>query len=180
MTPRGINREGFAALLPVREGAEREVRETVRALASGEASPFARLPGTLFARLILVPRLRDRHERELSGVPFCLYFAAEFDLVAGRWLEALRASLPDELDRMFAPCLGYPGAGAGQGFASWMLEHRVPAGFSLHGYPELATEQVARALELRERIVAFALDSRGLDPAALAERFARENWEDAA
>ena len=179
MTSRGINLEGFAALLPVRDGAEQEVRETVRALGSGEASPFARLPGTLFARLILIPRLRDRHERELPNVPFCLYFAAEFDLVAGRWLETLRALLPDELDRMFSPCLGYPGAGAGPGFASWMLEHRVPAGFSLHGYPELATEQVARALQLRERIIAFALDTRDLAPAALAERWEGENWEGA-
>lgn len=180
MSSPGVNREGFAALLAVREGAEQEVRGTVRALDSAEASPFARLPGTLFARLVLVPPLRDRHERELPGIPFCLYFAAEFDLPTGSWLETLRASLPAELDRMFAPCLGYPGAGAGSGFADWMLEHRVPAGFSLHGYPELATEQVGRALELRERIVAFALDTRGLDPAALAERFAREDWEGAA
>lgn len=179
MTTAGINREGFAALLPVREGQAEEVRRLTRALGPGEQSPFARLPGTLFARLTLVGRLRDHHERELSDVPFSLFFAAEFDMRSGRWLETVCASLPEDLERTLGCCAGYPGAGAPAAFTRWMLEHRVPAGFSVHGYPQLSCEQVARSLALRERIVAFVLDTRGLEPAALAERWAREDWESA-
>jgi hypothetical protein len=179
VTTSGIDSEGFAALLPVREGAEQSVCEAVRGLSPGKESPFARLPGTLFARLILIPRLRDRHERELSEIPFCLFLAAEFDIATVRWLESLCASLPDDLERLFGFCAGYPGAGATEAFMSWMLEHRVPAGFSLHGYPQLSCERIEQSLELRERIIAFALETRGLEPAALSERWAQENWGEA-
>lgn len=177
MSAPGINREGFAALLPVRDGEEPGVREALGTLGSGDKSPFARSAGTHFARLTLVPPLRDRHERELSTVPFSLFFAAEFDISPGDWLQALGASLPDDLDRILDRCAGYPGAGRTGAFENWMLEHGVPAGFSLHGYPELRSEQVAQILELRERISAFAVETRGLEPAALARRWAEEDWE---
>jgi hypothetical protein len=173
----GINREGFAALLPLREGEQERVRETLRCLPAGRGSPFARLPGTHFARLTLVPRLRDRRERELPDVPMCLFFAAEFDMLVGGYLETLCTVIPEQADEMFGCCTGYPGTGAPPAFASWMLDHRVPAGFSVHGNPGAAAGEVTKALELRERIIAFAVETRRLEPTALKERWAK-TWEE--
>jgi hypothetical protein len=172
-----INREGFAALLPLWDGQEDDVREQLRTIPTGRRSPFASLPSTHFARLTLVPRLRDRDDQELLRVPFCLFFAAEFDMFVGGYLEVLCTSLGAQADEIFGRCVGYPGTGAPAAFVSWMLDHRVPAGFSLHGNPGATADEVHSSLELRERIIAFAVETRGLEPAALRERWARQDWE---
>jgi hypothetical protein len=172
-----LNREGFAALLPLREGQEHDVREHLRTIPPGRRSPFASLHGTHFARLTLVPRLRDRKGQELRRVPVCLFFAVEFEMFVGGYLELLCTSLGQQADDIFGGCVGYPGTGAPAAFVSWMLDHRVPAGFSLHGNPGATADEVQSSLELRERIIAFALETRGLDPAALRERWARQDWE---
>jgi hypothetical protein len=173
--PRGINREGFAALLPLREGEEDQVRETLRALPAGRSSPFARLRGTHFARLTVVPALFDREDDAVSGVPPCLFFSAEFDSFTGGFLEALCTQVPEEAEAMFSRCVGYPGTGAPSAFASWMLGHRVPAGFSVHGNPGATAAEIESSLELRERVISFALETRGLEPAALRDRW--EQWQ---
>jgi hypothetical protein len=171
-----LNREGFAALLPLWDGEEQRVRETLRSIPHGQASPFARLPSTHFARLTLVPRLRDRDKLELRSVPFCLFFAAEFEMFVGGYLETLCTSLRDQADPLFDRCVGYPGTGAPAAFVDWMLEHRVPAGFSVHGNPGATAAEVERSLGLRERIIAFAVETRGLEPAALRESWAQQDW----
>jgi hypothetical protein len=174
---RSINREGFAALLPLWEGEEDDAREHLRTIPSGRRSPFALVPGTHFARLTLVPRLRDRDEHELRHVPFCLFFAAEFDMFVGGYLDMLCISLGEQADAIFGRCVGYPGTGAPAAFVGWMLDHRVPAGFSLHGNPGATADEVQSSLDLRERIIAFAIETRGLEPAALRERWAQEDWD---
>jgi hypothetical protein len=173
----GINREGFAALLPVWEGEEDDVRERLRTIPPGRRSPFALLPSTHFARLTLVPPLRDRYDRELGGVPFCLFFAAEFDMFVRGYLDMLCTSLGERADELFGRCVGYPGTGAPAAFVTWMLEHRVPAGFSVHGNPGATAAEVQRSLGLRERIIAFAVETRGFEPAALRERWAQQDWD---
>jgi hypothetical protein len=172
----GINHEGFAALLALREGEEERVRQTLRTLPQGEQSPFAQLSGTHFARLTLVPPLRDRNDRPASGLPFCLFFAAEFDMLPGGYLESLCTRVPGRAEEMFGRCIGFPGTGAPAPFVSWMLDHRVRAGFSAHGYPGATAGEVERCLELRDRIIAFALDTRNIAPDALRERWAQEEW----
>jgi hypothetical protein len=174
---RGINREGFAALLPLRDGEEDDVRNTLRAMSQGAQSPFARVPGTHFARVTLVPRLRGRDDRTLAGVPFCLFFGAEFDAFAGAYLEMICRSIPGAADELFGACVGYPGAGAPGTFARWMLEHRVRAGFSVHGNPGATAADVERSLRLRERLIAFAVEARGLAPEELKARFAEQDWD---
>jgi hypothetical protein len=172
-----VNPEGFAALLPLWEGQEDDVREHLRTIPQGRRSPFASMPRTHFARLTLVPRLRDGKDNELRQVPFCLFFAAEFDMFVRGYLETMCTSLGGQADGIFGRCVGYPGTGAPAAFVSWMLQHRVPAGFSLHGNPGATADEVASSLELRERIIAFAVETRGLEPAALRERWLGEGWE---
>jgi hypothetical protein len=172
-----VNREGFAALLPLWEGREDDVRARLRTIPPGRRSPFASMPGTHFARLTLVPRLLDRNDNELRQVPFCLFFAAEFDMFVGGYLEMLCTALGEQADEIFGRCVGYPATGAPPAFVSWMLEHRVPAGFSLHGNPGATADEVVSSLELRDRIIAFAVETRNLGPAALRERWARHDWD---
>ena len=177
MIRRGINREGFAALLPLGDGEEDGVRRTLREMPQGAESPFARVPGTHFARVTLVPRLRGRDDRTLAGVPFCLFLGAEFDAYPRAYLELVCRSIPGPADELFGRCLGYPGTGAPGAFAHWMLEHRVRAGFSVHGNPGATAADVEQSLRLRGRLIAFAVEARGLAPDELKARFAEQDWD---
>jgi hypothetical protein len=176
MRLRRINHEGFAAVLPVAEGAEDAVREMLVGLPRGSQSPFASLPGTHFARLVLL-QFRDRHERALDGVPRCLFFAAEFDMFVHSYLGALCTRMGDQADAIFGHCPGYPGAAGPPAFTRWMLDHRVRPGFSVLGNPRGTADEIARSLELRERIIAFAVKTRHLEPSALSKRWAQQDWE---
>ena len=169
MSPRGINREGFAALLPVLEADEAAVRSVLEDFGPGPGSPFARLGGTHFVRLVLL--------RPFDGLPSCLFFAAEFDAFVGGFLERLCTVLPNESNRIFGHCHRYPGTGAPPEFKRWMLQHRVRPGFTVIGNPGASADEVERCLRLRQRIIDFAVETQGLKPADLSREWSRKDWD---
>jgi hypothetical protein len=177
---RGINRAGLAAVLPVLDERTAALREAVERLPKGTESPFARIGSTHFARLVLIERFRGKEDEELAKVPACLFFSAEFDISEEGWLEAVCTLLPDDADRVFVSCAGYPGAAVPPLFAKWMLRHRVRAGFSLHANPQATVGEAIRALALRERVMAFALATGSLDPAELHKAWKASEWGRAA
>jgi hypothetical protein len=174
---RGFNRRGLAALLPVHEGRRDELADAIQALPSGPDSPFARIGSTHFARLVVLDGFPGRDGGTLPGMPACLFFGAEFDIPEAGYLEALCTLMPDEADALFGRCLEYPGADVPPLFKSWMLRHRVPAGFSLHANPGASVAEVVDCLRLRESIIAFAVDTRAMAPAALKRRWDQQDWE---
>ena len=180
MRRRGINREGLAALLPVLDGRERALGETLANMPAGSASPFARIGSTHFARLVLLPEFPGRDGGTLPDVPACLFFSAEFDIPVDAYLEALCTLLPDDADAVFGMCVSYPGANAPPAFADWVLRHRIPAGFSIHANPQASVRQVVDSLRLREQIIGFAVQTRRLPPTALRDAWDSEDWGTAA
>jgi hypothetical protein len=178
---RGINRKGLAVLLPVVDGKAPKVREALGKLDARKESPFARIRSTHFARLVLIERFPGQHRNQtLARVPACLFFSAEFDITVSGYLEALCMLMPREADSVFELCAGYPGVRVPPLLEEWMERHRVKAGFSLHGNPKAHVRQVVGSLELRERIIRFALDTRSLEPAALRKAWDAEDWGRAA
>jgi hypothetical protein len=177
----GINREGLAVVLPVMDGKAARVGEALGKLGTRQASPFARIRSTHFARLVLIEHFPGLHKNQtLPGVPACVFFAAEFDITVSGYIEALCTLMPKEADSVFELCAGYPGVRVPPLLEEWMERHRVKAGFSLHGNPKAHVRQVVGSLELRERIIRFALDTRSLEPAALRKAWDAEDWERAA
>jgi hypothetical protein len=179
VSPPGINREGLAALLPVLEGEEDELRVALEAMPAGPASPFGRLGSTHFARLVVVDEFPSRNGGTLADMPTCLFFGAEFDATVAGYLEALCALLPDEADAIFGTCVGYPGANVPPLVIDWMLRHRVRPGFSIHGNPQADVRQVINSLSLRERIIEFAVETRTLPSAALKAAWDAQDWGNA-
>jgi hypothetical protein len=177
---RGFNREGLAALLPVLDGRKEELGEALAAMPAGQASPFARIGSTHFARLVLLDEFPGVNGATLPDVPACLFFGAEFDIPVAGYLEALCALLPDEADAVFGTCAGYPGASVPPLVRGWMLRHRVKPGFSVLGNPQASVRQVVDSLRLRERIIAFAVETRMLAPAALKAAWDSQDWGTAA
>jgi hypothetical protein len=180
VTPAGINPAGLAALLPVLGGQEQTLGARLKALAKGDESPFATLRSTHFARLVLVPGLRDGADRVVPGVPTLLFFSAESDLPVDGYLEALCALMPREVDEIFALCEGYPGATSPPRFQRWLLDHRVPPGFSIQGNPGATAGEVVESLALRDKIIEFAVRTQGLEPEALLEAWRAEDWRNGA
>jgi hypothetical protein len=173
---RGISRAGLAAVLPVLDGKLAAVRDAVEELPTGSESPFARVGSTHFARLVVIETFLGKDDEPLANVPACVFFAAEFDISVAGWLEAVCTLLPDDADRVFVGCAGYPGAHVPPLFASWMLRHRVRAGFSLHANPQATVREVINALALRQRVSEFALATRSLGPAELHEAWEESEW----
>jgi Dyp-type peroxidase family len=167
-------------LFPVQIDHEQELGAELGRLGSGADSPFARIRGTHFARLVVVPRLRDRRNNTLASTPFCLFFSAEFDAFTDGYLEAMTALMPTEADATFRHCENYPGAADPPAFKRWFREHELKAGFSLRGNPGAPVRKVPASLALRERIIAFAADTQACDPATLKESWLAQSWHECA
>lgn len=176
MTPGSINPAGLAVLLPVLGGEEQTLGARLKALPGGDESPFATLSSTHFARLVLVPNMRDGADRVLPDVPALLFFSAEFDVPVSGYLEALCALMPREVDEIFELCEGYPGVASPRRFKRWLLDHRVPPGFSIQGNPGATAGDVVESLALRDRIIEFAVQTQGLEPEALLEAWRERDW----
>lgn len=184
MSPSATNIEGFAGMFPLEPSCEESLREAIDRLK--DASPFARIEGTHFARLVLVPRLRDSHD-DLSLGPACLFFATEFDQPLDDYVERLREVVWEDklraeesgepvasLDRVFASCLGYPGAADWQAkaFRAWVQDHRVKPRFSILGHAGRSVFEIKQSIELRDRIVRLAMKMQGHPPQDL-----KQEWE---
>ena len=88
------------------------------------------------------------------------------------YLEALRTRA--EPDAWWQFCAGYPGSGDAAAFADWVRAHQIDSSLFASAHPEATVPGVHESLELRERIIDFAIAARGLEPAELQRRFRDE------
>lgn len=172
---RSLNLDGLATLLEIATGHEQSAMTALRELPRGEHSPFGRIERTHLARLMLVRSLPDRRG-ESTGGPWLLLFSAEFDGPLDGYLEALSTALPDGADSVFRHCVGYPGVRNPPAFKKWVERHCVPSGFSVQGNPGATVREVRESVELRRRLVDFAVETRKLRPAELHRRWIEEDW----
>ena len=176
MRRRSVNRAGLTALLPIVPGRESELGSLVAGLPGGEESPFARLESTHFARLVVLPRQSYPVAKKPDNLPACLLFATEFDISPAGYLDLLCARIPAEAESIFRHCSGYPGVSAPRYFKRWIFDHRVKAGFSVHGNAHATVDRIRHSLALREQLIAFAMKTRDDDPATLLQSWQDEGW----
>jgi hypothetical protein len=176
----GRNRSGQACALtvltPVRSGQESELASYLDALPSGDASPLARVPGTHFARWVLIDDVVYEgagQERDALSAPRLL-FTSNHDGPPDPYLEALARSVPAEADAIWGHCAGYPGSGDVRAFAGWLRAHSVESSLFFAAYGDQTLEQVRSNLATRARVMSFAIGAQGLSPDALEEAFRRE------
>lgn len=168
----------FCALTPVADAGG--LRTALDGLGRGDDSPFAALPGTHFARLVVLGDLRREAARQPAdalGAPQ-LMFSAFFDGDAEPYLAALCRAMPAEAHAVWRHCRGCPGDPAERphAFRRWLLDHRVPATQVFAAYPHATVGRVREALAFRAALREFALGPGGphRDHAAFAA-FAREH-----
>lgn len=136
----------FILLAPLRGQAD-----AARAAIVALDEPFARVPGTHLARV----QVLEEH----------VLVAADYDGGLESWLGVAAR----ELEPVLALCASWPGTEDPEQLLRWVRERELEAGFSVVGAPHATVEEIGAALELRERLAAFAADTEGLDDAALHE-----------
>jgi hypothetical protein len=162
----------LTVLAPIVEGREDRLTRHLDGLPAGDGSPLARVPGTHFARWVVIPDVidQDAGQRADHLKTSRLLFASSFDGPLAPYLEALRTGLGADADTIWGHCLGYPGHGEPEAFAGWLCAHRLTATLSYTAHDRTVGE-VHSNLELRARLIDFALGGQGLPPEQLRSGF---------
>jgi hypothetical protein len=158
----------LTVLAPVRPGREASLRGALAALPSGAGSPLARVPGTHFARWVVVPALPE------AGGRAQLLFTSCVDAPLERWLHGLVLGLGSDADAIWGCCEGYPGRSPAASLVAWLRRYRVRTSFFVAAYPTASVDDVRAALADRAALAAFAVRAQGMDDAELHAAFLRE------
>jgi hypothetical protein len=170
------NRVGCAYSLtvvaPIIAGHEQAARDAIEALPVGADSPLARLDGLHFSRIHVVSELvfqgpRQRHREQLRASQ--LVFTSTFDGALEPYLDALCARA--DPDVWWRHCSGYPGSADRAAFGRFVRDHQVHSSLFASAHADANVPGVLESLDLRERIIDFAIEAHGLDPAELQRRF---------
>jgi hypothetical protein len=164
---------GLTVLTPIREGRESSLARSLDGFESGPASPLAVVPGTHFARWVLIGDVvyeGGSQKRDHLKVGRLL-FTSNFDGPVDRYLEALRTGLGEVADRIWGECSGYPGSGDSVAFARYLRAHQVENALFFAAYGDRTVDEVTRSLATRRKLIEFALRTQGMTPDALQSAF---------
>jgi hypothetical protein len=163
----------LTVLAPVEPGRASALAAVLDALPGDDDGPLARVPGTHFARWVLVDQLvyQGRPQRRDAWKAPRLLFTSNYDGPLTAYLDGLRTGLAADGDAIFGHCSGYPGSADAPAWTAWLRARAVPSSLFFAAYGDQTVEQVRRHLDLRARLIAFALEAQGLEPAALQGAF---------
>jgi hypothetical protein len=162
-------------LTPILPGEEAALSAQLTAMAEGE-DVFGRLSSTHFARWVVLDRLgadipgRCRRTRPLRM--HYLLFTCTANSSIDDQMEELRLRLGPEVDAVWGHCVGYPGHHRRVAFHRYLRHNSLPALQRFAAY-DASVPEIRAALKLRDRHIAFARESQGLDDADLQQAFRR-------
>jgi hypothetical protein len=163
----------LTVLTPIEHGREAALTDYLDTLGDGDASPLARVPGTHLARWVVIGQVKHQEgqrRRDALKAPRLL-FTSNFDGELDPYLDALRTGLAGDADAIWGNCTGYPGHQDAAGFSSWIRRHQIEAALFFGAYGDQTVGEVHANVAARTGLIEFALETRGLDPAALQARF---------
>jgi hypothetical protein len=162
----------LTSILAAKKGLEAALSARLSELSAADPSPFARLPATHYVRLTPFDHLGADVPGEavehLGGT--CLLVSFIFDGDPDRYLMALARLCRPEVEDIFGCCEGWPGPRDLAAFAGWIRRHEhIP----LHRFGALpaTAPHVRRALDSRQRLIAFAVETQDFPAAALHEAY---------
>jgi hypothetical protein len=160
----------FTAIL---KGYEKDVRDVIESLPTGDASPLARLGTVHTSRLQIFDQLvhqgpTQEPDRLLSSY---LVFTAAFDGELEPFLDALLRRMPDEAHAWWRHCVGYPGVDEPAAFKAWIRHNQRHTSLFVVDTPGETVQSTLDALALRQRVIDFAVGAQGLDASELQRRF---------
>jgi hypothetical protein len=162
-------------LTPVRPGEEEALRAFLEGLRESGPSPLTRLARTHVGRWLILPDLPQNPAAMADhlDMPYLLFTSA-FDGDLQSYLDELVRALAPEAGEIWGRCVGCPDPAAGGALKHYLEHNQLDAGFFFAAYGESTVADVKRALDKRERLIAFMLRTQGMEPATLQEVFVRE------
>ncbi len=165
----------LTVMTAIRDGHESVLARYLNALQGGTASPLATVARTHFARWVVIGDVvyegkGTRDHLKLGQLLFTSNFDGE-DLDS--YLESLRTGLGACADEIWGHCCGYPGSKDAAGFAAYMHKHHIESSLFFAAYGARTVEDVKRSLAVRRNLIAFAMNSQAMAPAALQAAFER-------
>jgi hypothetical protein len=160
----------FARVLP---GRVDELEGYLAAMPRGLDGPFARIETVHIARVQLFRALvhqgpKQRRTDVLQNAH--LVFTSTIDGDLDPYLEELRSKVP-ECDEWWGRCAGYPGRSDAVAFRAFVRGIQAQPGLFQSAIPAASVVEIRDALDLRERVLDFAVEAQGLDAAELQARF---------
>lgn len=168
----------FMAMTPVRPGEEQALASYLRGLRARGPSPLAKLPRTHLGRFVIVedfhndPSWKQRKEEHLD-LPY-LIFTSNFDGDLDSYLDELCEQLAPEAKEIWGRCIGCPESAQGAELKAYLKHNQIDTGIFFAAYGHAPVPAVKRALDQRERFIAFARAAQGVEPAELQRRFIDE------
>jgi len=130
-----------------------------------------------FARWAIVGRKKFPHlgasQPEEDLAYDYLLFCSNFNGTWEEYIDAFSAILPGGMDRIWKWSINYPGSQPITPFKKYIQFNQIDSEHYYTAYPGAATNDVKRALQLREALQKFAAENRSLSHEAFAESYAR-------
>jgi hypothetical protein len=178
---------GFTALFPIKEEADcGALRDYLRVLDRHPCgSPLSAAPIIHMARFVIIDRLA------FEGIPAAsdrlrsryLLFACEFDGPdVATLVHALVAAVPDEIERIWKHCIGFPGLAPVEptdGLVQYFGRCQVATNLFLADQPERTVPQILKALVAKRRFAEFLEQHQGDAPAVMQQHF-QQMWREVA
>jgi hypothetical protein len=165
----------FMAMTPIKPGEERPLAEYLRGLRARGPSPLARLPRTHIARFVIVPDFHNdptwKQRREEHLDLNYLIFTSNLDGELDSYLDELCDKLAPEAPEIWGRCVGCPESARGAALKKYLKHNQIKTGIFFSAYGHATVGAVQRALREREKMIAFAVASQGLEPEALQKSF---------
>lgn len=163
----------LTVLTPILDGHESELARYLDALQGEAASPLASVPGTHFARWVVIGDVvyeggRQRRDHLRFGR---LLFSSNFDGPVEPYLKSLCTGLGEAADAIWGHCAGYAGSTDVGAFVKYMRAHQIESSLFFSAYGDRTVEQVTRSLALRRQLIDFALRAQEMEPAQLQSAF---------
>ena len=168
----------FMAMTPIKPGEERPLAEYLRGLRAHGPSPLARLARTHIGRFVIVPDFHNdptwKQRREEHLDLNYLIFTSNFDGALDSYLDELCERLAPEASEIWGRCVGCPESASGAALKAYLKHNQIKTGIFFAAYGHATVGEVKQALRERERMIAFAVASQGLEPEALQKAFLAE------
>jgi hypothetical protein len=174
-------------LTPIRAGHASLLGRKLRGLRGGHSSPLAHLRYVQFGRWMVIDQLKTdwpgtpRPNPELKS-EYLLFSAVvtvpaddrDYTFPDSFW-EDVRTLIPCVADVVWGHCMGYPGTAGPADFKRYFADSRLRTGIHHFGYEGAEVDDIRRALQVRDRFVAFALDHQHDLGADLKAAYLRES-----
>lgn len=159
-------------IVPGQEGALKAYLEGL----SQQDSPLTRLSGVHFGRWLILERFHPEDSQPKKESLSCQYliFTTCSDGPVDAYLDELCKMLAPEAAEIWGRCVGCPEGAAGADLKHYLLHNQIDTGLFVAAYPKATVPKVKAALDVRERMIDFAVSSQGMGPDELQSAFDEE------